>query len=657
MHEHFTQMTAAGELFHANVSRDQLWDTYLGAFPPGTNPVFRQRTEHDCSCCRQFVKGVGGMVSIAPDGSLRTIWDVDMPGHYGVVAARMAALVRGAGIDRVYRSKEPGYGTESNVETVEGGHDITWHHFHCKLPSRVVVPNVGTVVGTHAAAFQVLRRGLQDLTVEALDTVEDLIASNSLYRGEEHLAVVQRFASVKRAYDAAAHKDTFVWGHVSTSAARFRNTAIGTLVQDLSGGMGIEQAVRRFEVKVAPQNYQRTSSPITKGMVDNALKTLRGLGLEGAVHRRLATIGDVSPADVLFVDRSVQPLMKDGLADLLMEEVKPQTRSMKGAVDITADAFFADVLPGAEGVEMQLAREHLGNFVTLTAPKEPSTGRLFKWDNDFAWVYDGNVTDSIKDRVKAAGGRVVALMRVSLSWYNGDDLDIHARDPKHGHIHYARRCGVLDVDMNAAPSGTLFSRNAVENLAWQSLVDGQYEVWVHQYAKRESVDVGFEIEYAYGHDVRQATYPKAVQQGANIPVCTITVQGGKVAALTWAPGMVGGEASTEKWGVPTGQMVPVDSIMLSPNHWGPEDRRTGNRHHIFVLRGCKTPDRVRGFFNEYLRSDLHGQRKVFEVLAGKLKCETSGDQLSGVGFSSTRRASVIIAVRKDGTTRTYNVQF
>lgn len=76
-----------------------------------------------------------------------------------------------------------------------------------------------------------------------------------------------------------------------------------------------------------------------------------------------------------------------------------------------------------------------------------------------------------------------------------------------------------------------------------------------------------------------------------------------------------------------------------------------------MLRGCKTPDRVRGFFNEYLRSDLHGQRKVFEVLAGKLKCETSGDQLSGVGFSSTRRASVIIAVRKDGTTRTYNVQF
>lgn len=31
--------------------------------PAGTNPIFRERTEHDCSCCRNFVKNLGNVVA------------------------------------------------------------------------------------------------------------------------------------------------------------------------------------------------------------------------------------------------------------------------------------------------------------------------------------------------------------------------------------------------------------------------------------------------------------------------------------------------------------------------------------------------------------------------------------------------------------------
>lgn len=41
-------------LFRTATPKDQLWDTYLKSFPAGTNPTFRERTEHDCSCCRSF---------------------------------------------------------------------------------------------------------------------------------------------------------------------------------------------------------------------------------------------------------------------------------------------------------------------------------------------------------------------------------------------------------------------------------------------------------------------------------------------------------------------------------------------------------------------------------------------------------------------------
>ncbi len=38
-------------VFVVDVTGDELWDHYLASFPEGANPMFRERTEHDCSCC------------------------------------------------------------------------------------------------------------------------------------------------------------------------------------------------------------------------------------------------------------------------------------------------------------------------------------------------------------------------------------------------------------------------------------------------------------------------------------------------------------------------------------------------------------------------------------------------------------------------------
>ncbi len=196
-----------------------------------------------------------------------------------------------------------------------------------------------------------LGRGLEELTLGALEIVVDLIESNSLYRGEEHLKAVRGFTAIKREFDDLPkdRRDVFVWSNIDNKYARFRNTAIGTLVDDISGGMDVTKSVKRFESKVAPHNYRRTSAPITKGMINKALETLRELGLDEAVRRRFAVIGDVSPADVLFVDRSVRPHMKDDLADLLMGEAKAPKLSNKGAIDISGEDFFENILPGARG--------------------------------------------------------------------------------------------------------------------------------------------------------------------------------------------------------------------------------------------------------------------------------------------------------------------
>jgi len=50
------------ELFVVDV--ENIFDRYLAAFPEGTNPVYRERTEHDCSCCKHFVRNVGNVVAV-----------------------------------------------------------------------------------------------------------------------------------------------------------------------------------------------------------------------------------------------------------------------------------------------------------------------------------------------------------------------------------------------------------------------------------------------------------------------------------------------------------------------------------------------------------------------------------------------------------------
>ena len=70
----FAKMSS-GPLFRTDITGDDLWATYLKAFPEGTNPLYRKRTEHDCSCCKQFIRSIGNVVTIK-NGRLVSIWDI-----------------------------------------------------------------------------------------------------------------------------------------------------------------------------------------------------------------------------------------------------------------------------------------------------------------------------------------------------------------------------------------------------------------------------------------------------------------------------------------------------------------------------------------------------------------------------------------------------
>lgn len=644
-------------LFRVTSDKNLLWQTYLGSFPPGTDPIYRERTEHDCQCCKQFIRAVGDVVAII-NRQVVSIWDIEIGGYYQVVADALAAKVKAQPIENIFFHQERTAGTDRNVQLLLSGETQTWEHFFINVPAANYSKDPGPKLSEARSTFDVMRRGLSEITIDALETVLELIAQNSLYRGEENTFAVEAFLKLKREFDTATDKDIFCWSRLTTAPAvsRIRNTSIGTLLTDISEGVELEKAVKSFEAKVAPTNYKRPTALVTASMVEKARQEIESLGLTSAIERRHARVEDLTINNILFANRESRKKMSvfDEIA------VKPITaKSLDKVESVDIETFVKEILPRAESIELMFENKHRGNLVSLIAPVDPAAGKMFKWHNNFSWSYAGEVADSIKERVKRAGGNVTGDVRISLSWFNYDDLDLHVIEPGRYEVFYGSRGrlspagGTLDVDMNAA--GRRDSRSPVENICYQSkdaMKEGIYKIFVKNYSKQETSDVGFEVEMEVEGVVNTFSYAKPVRDQEVVQVAAVNYS--KKTGITIIESLPLTQATKEVWGIPTQQFHKVNMVMFSPNYW--DEKASGNKHYFFMLDDCRTDTSARGFYNEFLSENLSQHRKVFEILGSKMKVEPTENQLSGLGFSSTQRNEVFCRV-SGSFSRTIKITF
>lgn len=653
---HFDSMSK-GELFRVAISGDAVWELYLSSFPEGTNPMFRVRTEHDGSYDRNFVRQLGNVVSITDTGELMTIWNISgLESPYKEVAESLNNALSGLVIESLFRTKERKYGYVNSTEVMPNGSIHTWDHFHAEINSRHLTNDVGTKIGEYNTRAELFQRGLTTVSNDALVQVQELVKTNTLYRGAEFTNLVSDFRDALKKYNnqTCPHKkNILVWRNADKHYAHFRNTVIGTLVVDLSEGKDLEEAVRMYESKVAPANYKRPTALITQSMIDNSIKKINELGIQESLERRHANLTDVSVNDVLWADSSAAKKMKGGLESLLSSSVKEKTLDKMSTVAIGIKEFMNSIVPTAQSMELFFAGSLQNNLMSVTAPVHANSPKLFKWDNGFAWSYNGNITDSIKERVKTAGGNVTnAKLRVSLAWFNYNDLDLHSDSPD-GHVSFRDRKGILDVDMNAG--GRRESKTPVENQSWVHPKNGHYEISVNNWTGSDTDNRQFIIEIENEGKVTQISSATSPAVGAYYKVVSFDIKDGKIANLAIGKNFTATGVSQDIWGIQTEKFVPVNILMNSPNYWG--DSSVGNKHWFFILKDVKNPDETRGIYNEFLMSTLDGHRKVFEVLGAKTKCAVVDDQLSGLGFSSTKEDKVVVRVTTDKTTRLYEVQF
>lgn len=656
-------------LFAVEVDKDEMWNLYLDSFPEGTNNIYRERREHDCSCCRQFVKHIGNVVAIK-NGVVSTIWDVNIGDTtYQPVADALSAYIKSKAVENVFFSKEQRAGTSHNFELLPNGESKKWEHFYAEIPAISVERrrSIGDVQGEFRATKSVFKRSLDEISEDSLLTVLELISQNSLYRGEEWKSPLNIFLEHKRAYTALGDdrlRDLYAWEmsvKVGGAIGRIRNHSIGTLLVNISEGMELDLAVRKYEQIVAPANYKRPKAIFTQKMLEEAQRTIEELGYMTALGRRYATLDDITANNILFSNKdSAKRIAGASIFDDMKKDVPVNPKKFSRVEEVAIADFVSSILPNAQEVEVFLESRHSGNLMSLIAPQDKTSKSMFKWNNGFSWAYAGNIADStMKENVKAAGGKVDGILRFSIQWndedYNPNDFDAHCIQPNGNTIFFGSKrdnstTGELDVDIISPTRG----RAAVENITWLNksrMPRGTYQFLVNCYSNRGGRS-GFKAEIEFDGQIYSFDYNRELRHGENVYVANVEFDGETFRLVEKLPS---GVSSRDIWGLKTNQFVPVSVVCYSPNYWD-EQTGVGNRHYFFMLKDCVNPERPNGMFNEYLKEDLLKHKRVFEALGSKMAVADSADQLSGVGFSSTRRGDVIVKV-KGATERVLKIKF
>ena len=668
---HFNQITKdVDNIFEVAVDKDEMWNIYLDSFPEGTNEIYRERREHDCSCCRNFIKSIGNVVVIK-DNKVTTIWDFDTESTtYQPVVDALAVYIKSKAITDVYKSQFAKIGALKTFENLTDGTIKTWEHFYLELPDKFVNKtsrSIGDIQGSFRDTRNVFKRSLDEITEDSVLTILELIASNSLYRGEEWKGILEKFLVYKREYTtlSVSDRENYVWEKSSVAGdvvGRIRNHSIGTLLINISEGMELDIAVKKYEQIVAPANYKRPKAIFTKKMLEDAKKTVEELGYVDSLARRHATLDDITVNNILFSNKdSAKRISGASVFDEMEQDIAINPKKFNKVEEIPIERFITDILPTTREMDVLFEGKHTSNLVSLIAPVNKDSKTMFKWNNNFGWSYTGNITDSqIRENVKSAGGKVDGVLRFSIQW-NEDgednyDLDAHCIEPTGNEIcfsngrkpDFSRLGGQLDIDI-MHPGRKI----AVENITWGNLSrmkNGTYKFFVHQYSG--SVRKGFRAEIEFNGQIYSFDYNKSMRTGETVPVADVTLKDGNFTIKEY---ITSNMSSKEVWGITTNQFVPVSVMCYSPNYWD-EQQGIGNKHYFFMLKNCINPESPNGFFNEYLKQELVQHKRVFEALGSKMRVEQTDDQLSGIGFSSTLRNELVVKV-KGSTERILRVKF
>ena len=666
-------------LVRSNVNRSDLYELYLSSFPEELKTIFRERQHYDGNADKNYIYRLGNVIGIDKENNLHSIWDVTVDGYFQQVVDNMSSFVKSSDLTEYFYTSENRAGSLSNVDNYNK--DIIWDHFYSIIPEKYI--KEAEYVGSINTTLQVFKRSMKDFRLEDAILILDLINENSLPQGPTYKQSIESLIQHLSEYNSLETEELkrifcFKTCEEGLHYLRYRSTVIGTFLEHLAEGKDFEFAFESFCKKVDPVNYKRTTATfVSPSMIKQAEEKLSEKGLLDSIYRRCATLQDIPVNKILYTAVTQKSL---NIFSEMKEEVNSQIskKSLNNIEEISVKDFISNVLPNTQNLEVLFENDHTNNLMTLTT-SDDSVG-LFKWNNNFAWAYNGDVADSLlRQQVEKLGGRVDGALRFSHTWNydsnkpNQSLMDLHVffgkgseRINLNSECHnsypscprvgwnqrkHAETGGIQDVDYVEAPGTNV----PVENITFpdvSKMPEGLYVFKVHNWKLRQPTTSGFKAEVEVnGGEIHSFEYTPALKNHEWITVATATLKNG---VFTVTPILESEKTSKEVWGLNTNSWVKVNKVMESPNYW--DENSVGNNHLFFMIDNCKTTEPVRGFYNEFLNNDLTPLRKFFEILGNRTKITDLNNQLSGLGFNSTSRKKLVVRC-KDKQHKIYQINF
>lgn len=368
--------------FRSSVNPDALWEAYLSGFDDS-----EIRQQHNCHCCKTFIKKYGGLVYIQGTELHPVVWPTYTDTKlYTEPLNNMLKLFNDCNITYPFITTQKELGKPLDPSG--------WTHFWVKgggLGSlHSVKPN--KEAAELATNKRMIEEFLPSTSLEMFSLVCEALKGDSIVSREKHQFMANWLKSAKRKYTSLnthAERRNYLWHLATTSPTGFchaKNTVVGMFIQDLQAGKSVDEARHRLNAAMCPLQYQRPQAAPTAGNIRVAERLIAELGLERSLERRMATLEDIQ--EYVWTPAAMTEEQRGVFSHLLQKTKKLEIPSDSYINNVSWSVFARDVLPEARGMRVKMS-ETLP-FYGLTAAVHPDAHPLFQWDslehrNSVAW--------------------------------------------------------------------------------------------------------------------------------------------------------------------------------------------------------------------------------------------------------------------------------
>ena len=422
----FGDATASKEpLF--TTSADTLYDIFLNNLPE------EARQHYNCRSCRHWMNRYGGLVTISDNGTVLPImFMADIPDFFRDAVDEVIRAIIASKVTGVFLTSDKHLG----VEQSNG-----WYHMYVNSPKHIIhnnrIHNEFQTMAQKKQDYLMLLNAFTKYQKSTIETAVNLLHSNTLYRSEKVLGIAEWFLNVKTNAEMlnGKQKSNYIWKMSATAPAGFchvSSSMIGTLLDDIEEGMGVEAVKRRFAEKMNPLQYQRPQVAPGAQNIARAEEIVAKLGIENSLKRRFARMYDLKLTWAPHPEKHT-PAKTTGIFSSI--KAKEESRPKKPTIvadggTMTWDKFQRTVLPNAKKIEMHIPYGPR-SYAALVTAEDPSAPPIVQWDseenrNPVSWyLYSGDSYPTDWNLPREAWTEVTGITLQPNLWQSGFEHQGH----------------------------------------------------------------------------------------------------------------------------------------------------------------------------------------------------------------------------------------